>query len=1381
MGKASKTTVFKCTVALLALLLFGRPLPVLAQPAGQIAARFSAEQIAAIAREAEQAAAEILESTGGSAVSVALGDGDGLLWSGQYGFADKDARAAPKTETMFGIGSTSKMFATAATMILVDRGLVNLDARLIDYLPNFRMASPGYEKITVRMLLNHSAGFPGSDYRNAMMRAPGEGYPEQVLATLADSRLKHEPGWMSVYANDGFTLVELLVKAMTGMEFTEFVDREILKPLGMEHSKYPLDYFSQGSYALTYKENKVQTQEFLGPLGSGGLYSTPSDLTRFAAMLLGKGSFQGKRVLSPQAVEAMGEDQTKGKFNPIQENFFRFGLGWDSINQPGMATLGLKAWEKGGDTYSYGAMLIVLPDEGLSAAVTGASGVNSDTASAIAERILARALVEKGRLDAMPGQAAPTELPTAALPAELAESIPGVYVSFSDVMKFDIDAQGILSMYAHRSGSWVKAFEGLSYRSDGWFVSSVEGIPPLLFSFIRSDGRAYVAMRMPSTNGWHRNTMIFAQKLEKAKPLSSAWQSRIGKTWLPINFSSADAYLSPNTDPRFKLLAVDGAEGYIFSSSTDGLSTTLPKEEGDDEARSFILIPGINGRDLYDVTVFRHGDEEWLRGASTLYRPLDTVPVSTQDEAAVTIGPEGYTEWRRLPAETKFTVEGATAVKIYDEGFASLDPEAGKVGTGGAYLAIFGAPGSTVNLSVKPLGLTTEQKARIAEAGAAAAEEVLKASGGSSLTAAVVDENGIIWSGQFGLADKEKNLAPGSDTMFGIGSVSKMFAATATMMLVDRGLVQLDAPLSTYLKDFTMVDPRYKDITVRMILNHSAGLPGADLRNAGTLIPYEGLARQALKTLASQRLKHAPGFMAVYTNDGFTLVELLVEAVSGQKFTDFVEKEIFQPLGMEHSRYPVGEFSQDSYAHIYAGDEAFPYFYLNMYGSGALYSIPSDLARFSMMLALGGEYAGKRILSESAVHQMGLDQTAGSFNPLPTDYMRFGLGWDTVAQPGMNAVELRGWQKGGDVTGFYGATMIVLPDQKMAAVVMGASGVSSIGSGEVAETLLLHALVEKGILASMPARASAAAAARRIPDLAERFAIEGYYAASGSLVRARFGADQMLGIEKLSSEGWIPLATGLSARTDGWYSSDLPESSSFRFINTEQGRYINQRTNWGYGHYAITIMLAQKLETAPPLPKVWEERSFDTWLLANETPLLALPGDDTDPRLIIGEIDELPGYLIYDWEGKFVVRPVSADDSLASMFLLIPGIQGRDLNDLSASIKAGIEYLAVGGAQFRAASSVPKLEKPAGGNETRTFREIRISPQGLGEWIRIPAPADENSVLFISGSKLWRLYNEEFNLVAEGTNDGDVDTAGMGKEFWLVTYGEAESMVRIAR
>ncbi len=1374
---------------IIALLLFiGGLLPAAAEQGALPTSSFTPRQLAVIAKEASEAVEQALQSTGASAASVALGDGGGTVWSAQFGLADKKAKKAPEAETMFGIGSTSKMFATAAAMILVDRGLIGLDMPLVTYLPEFRMATPGYEKITVRMLLNHSAGFPGTDYRNAMTRAPIPGYADQVQATLAESRLKHEPGWMNVYANDGFTMVELLVKKMTGLDYPAFIEKEILSPLGMNHSLYPLDSFREGSFAKPYAGEQPLQQEYVGPLASGGLYSTPSDLTRFAAMFIGKGSLLDKRILSPESVAAMALDQTAGRFSPLSSGYFRNGLGWDTVDHEGMAAFGIKAWQKGGDTNSYGSTLIVLPEEGLSVAVTGASGLHSDSANAIAEIVLARALVEKGRLAAMPVAVPAAARQTAAVPLEFLQNMSGVYASFNAVNKIELRADGSLSLYSYKNDAWVLALQGMSYRDDGWFSSSDAGAPPVDVTRIVADGRDYLAIRMPSAHGWYRSAMPLAQKIAPRPPLSAAWQKRVGKTWLPVNYAAEDDYLAKGADPRIWLKTIEGAEGYVFSRGTDGWMATIPATgNGDYESRSFILIPQINGRDLYDVKVIQRDGEEWLRETSTLYRPLDSVPALSLGESRVTTGTEGYAEWRRLPAEAQFTVTGAKTFKFYDADFALRDADSLTTGAGGGYLAVFGAPGGSARISVRSISksqaaisvpFSPEQKARIAEAGRNAAESVMKSSGGSALTAAIVDESGLIWAEQFGFADKATSSPPEATTMFGIGSVSKMFAAVSAMILVDRNLVDLDAPLTDYLPEFRMADPRYKAITVRMILNHSAGLPGADLRNAVTLVPYTEMAGQVLRTIQTQRLKHEPGFMSVYANDGFTLTELLVEAVSGMRFPDFVQKEIFSPLGMANSRYPTVEFPADSYAHVYFGEEGAPWFFLNMYGTGALLSTPTDLANFSMMLASGGEYKGKRILSEASVRAMGQDQTAGTFNPLPSDYMRFGLGWDTVAQPGLKALGIRAWQKGGDISGFYGATMIVLPDEGMAAIVAGASGIDSGLATKVAETLLLRALVEKGRLAEMPAPIVGTASARRPTGIAERVAIEGYYAGSGKLYRARFNADGGLSVEQMSGGAWTPFGSGLTARADGWYSSEDPALFSLRFIDADGGRYISLRKTSGYGHYTIHLLYAQKLENAPPLSEAWKARTAETWLLSNETPSLAMPDDSADPRLKVSAPPELPGYIDYGWDGGLnTVRPVN--DSLAAMFLLIPGAMGRDLNDLVSETIGDAEYLRVGGPRFRIASSVPRLGAAPKDPQAASSRSVLIGDKGLGEWTRIVAPSEGIRAVSIKNSTLWRLYDEGFNLIAYGTEAGTADLPKSTGGFWLVTYGKPGSAVEL--
>ena len=152
---------------------------------------FSPAYTATIA-EGRSAATEIMEKTGASSISLAFIDGERLVWAETFGHADKGSKTAPTADTMYCIGSTSKMIATIAVMKLVDQKLVFLDDPLTKYIPSFSMASPEYTQITVRMLLNHSSGFPGTDYRNGFTSSPlSFGYSAQVLETLKTQRLKH--------------------------------------------------------------------------------------------------------------------------------------------------------------------------------------------------------------------------------------------------------------------------------------------------------------------------------------------------------------------------------------------------------------------------------------------------------------------------------------------------------------------------------------------------------------------------------------------------------------------------------------------------------------------------------------------------------------------------------------------------------------------------------------------------------------------------------------------------------------------------------------------------------------------------------------------------------------------------------------------------------------------------------------------------------------------------------------------------------------------------------------------------------------------------------------------------------------------------------------
>ncbi|ASA23065.1 serine hydrolase domain-containing protein [Paenibacillus donghaensis] len=168
-----------------------------------------------------------------------------------------------------------------------------------------------------------------------------------------------------------------------------------------------------------------------------------------------------------------------------------------------------------------------------------------------------------------------------------------------------------------------------------------------------------------------------------------------------------------------------------------------------------------------------------------------------------------------------------------------------------------------------------------------------------------------IAAGSFGYANRAELLVNRSDTRFGIASGCKLFTAIAVCQLVEQGKLSLDSPLAACMDtaQFPLFDPA---ITVHQLLTHSSGI--ADYFDEELMDDFEELwitkPMYTLRRLAdfvpmfsSQPMKFTPGERFHYNNAGFIVLGLLVEELSGMRFTDYVEQHIFRACGMEHSGY----------------------------------------------------------------------------------------------------------------------------------------------------------------------------------------------------------------------------------------------------------------------------------------------------------------------------------------------------------------------------------------------------------------------------------------------------------------------------------------------
>ena len=206
-----------------------------------------------------------------------------------------------------------------------------------------------------------------------------------------------------------------------------------------------------------------------------------------------------------------------------------------------------------------------------------------------------------------------------------------------------------------------------------------------------------------------------------------------------------------------------------------------------------------------------------------------------------------------------------------------------------------------LNLAPRPAGLAVRRLSE-AELASAVREKVeAQAAGGRFQGAVLVARNGkVIYSEAKGLANRDAGTPNTLETRFRMGSMNKMFTATAILQLVQAGRVKIDAPLGTYLTDYPNRDVATK-VTIHHLLTHTGG--------TGDIFGPEFNARRLeLKTLGdyvklygARSLEFEPGSKWQYSNYGFLLLGVIVERVSGQSYYDYVRDHIFRPAGMTGS------------------------------------------------------------------------------------------------------------------------------------------------------------------------------------------------------------------------------------------------------------------------------------------------------------------------------------------------------------------------------------------------------------------------------------------------------------------------------------------------
>ena len=546
-----------------------------------------------------------------SAVSVALFAADSVVWSEAFGYANRETGLRTTVDMRMNIGSVSKTIAALAVMILRDRGKLDLDQPVVELNRNFSMRSPEYARVTVRHLLNHSSGFLGTNYRNLINFVPTWNYWRDTVDVLAQSRLKHEPGDLSVYCNDGFTVLEWLVGSLTSRSYSAFVDAELLKPLGMTSTEFPLQFSPEGTFVHPVYQGQTLPQEFVAAHASGGILSTPADMMKLARLILDRGVFEGRRIVSEGALQDMGVNQAAyTRINPVATSW-RWGLGWDCVAQPGLAAAGLLGWKKGGDTAFFHSDFIVLPHARMAAMMTNDSQFSGNRL-ALLEGMLLRAAKERGLISALPPAMAPV-VPPVEVPAPGVSAVTGIYAKEGPPIRVQAESDGTLSLSFWNAKGWATSEQGLRLRTDGWWWA--DGVTNRSYSFRTVAGHLYLTGRVLAGSRLYWDEGPMAQWLPEARaPLSAAWRSRLNSRWKGEN-DDPDSY-EGKLEPRTGVIGeLAERPGYVMWDNAQ-----LLRVINDDEAGVTVEIPALAGRDLVELRMVKEGIEEKLHVGALQFR-----------------------------------------------------------------------------------------------------------------------------------------------------------------------------------------------------------------------------------------------------------------------------------------------------------------------------------------------------------------------------------------------------------------------------------------------------------------------------------------------------------------------------------------------------------------------------------------------------------------------------------------------------------------------------------------------------------------------------------------------------------------------------------------
>lgn len=562
-------------------------------------------------------------------------------------------------------------------------------------------------------------------------------------------------------------------------------------------------------------------------------------------------------------------------------------------------------------------------------------------------------------------------------------------------------------------------------------------------------------------------------------------------------------------------------------------------------------------------------------------------------------------------------------------------------------------------------GITPLQLATLRHAVSELVRKEMKDKDIEALSVALVEDQQLLWSEGFGVADVARGIPAQADTLYAVGGLSQLFTATAVMQLTERGTLNLDQPVTKVLPEFS-IRSRFANappITPRLLLAHRSGLPGMHFKNMWTPTP-EPLASFVAR-LKNEYTAYPPGQIFSPSFPGYDVLGRIVETQCRQPFAACLQERVLAPLGMKHSTFDIARADRTRFATHYWNNKPYATQAVRDIPAAGLASSVNDLARFMHMIFANGKLDGRQILSARSVAEMLRAQNERA--PLDLDN-HVGMPWRLA---GVRFPQARTVAWLNNDSPFSRGRVLVVPEHKLGVVVLTNCAGSTESMEKISERLMELALQTRKRTAPEPRPAALTAVP---PPRREDFS--GQYATILGLISVKPAGNryraQMIG----KTIELMPQPTGLYApeyRFLGLIPIPLSVLKEVRVTTaTIDGRpfAIAYYRNQAY-------RLGEKISTHK-LSDAWRRRLGD-YRAAEHDPLLDLI--DLHNVALAYDDDLLHlRYRVKGWLGivaNVPVRPVSDTE------LVVDGTGWLMGETISVVQRDGVEMLRYSGYEFR--------------------------------------------------------------------------------------------------